>query len=65
VHNRIESGTRLLLSIDPKDNDMTYGDRREILLELLVRGKAKKYIDLASESFIYSFYLFLRRIMAI
>jgi hypothetical protein len=65
VHNRIESGTRLLLSKDPKYNDMTYGDRREILLELLVRGKAKKYIDLASESFIYSFYFFLRRIMAI
>jgi hypothetical protein len=55
VHNTLESGTRLLLSKDPKDNDMTYGDRREILLEFLVRGKAKKYIDLASESFIYSF----------
>jgi len=65
VHNTIESGTRLLLSKDPKDNDMTYGDRREILLELLVRGKAKKYIDLASESFIYSFYFFLRRIMVV
>jgi hypothetical protein len=65
VHNTIESGTRLLLSKDPKDNDMTYGDRREILLEVLVRGKPKKYIDLSSESFIYSFYLFLRRIMAI
>lgn len=65
MHNTIESGTRLPLSKDPKDNDMTYGDRREILLKLLVRGKAKKYIDLASESFIYSFYLFLRRIIAI
>lgn len=65
MHNTIESGTRLLLSKDPKDNDMTYGDRREILLQLLVRGEAKKYIDLAGESFIYSFYLFLRRIMAI
>jgi len=65
VHNTIEYGPSLLLSKDPKDNDMTYGDRREILLEILVRGKAKKYIDLASESFIYSFYLFLRRIMAI
>jgi len=65
VHKTIASGTRLFLSKEPKDNDMTYGDRREILLGLLVRGKAKKYIDLASESFIYSFYLFLRRIMAI
>jgi hypothetical protein len=65
VHNTIESGTRLLLSKDPKDNDMTYGDGREILLELLLRGKAKKYIDLASEYFIHSFYFFLRRIMAI
>jgi len=65
VHKTIASGTRLFPSKEPKDNDMTYGDRREILLGFLVRGKAKKYIDLASESFIYSFYLFLRRIMAI
>ena len=65
MHKTIESGTRLLLSKEAKDKDMTYGDRREILLGLLVRGEAKKYIDLASKSFIYSFYLFLRRIMAI
>jgi hypothetical protein len=65
VLNTIESRTRLLLSKNPKDKDMTYGDRREILLELLVRGKAKKYIDLASESFMYSFYFFLKRIMAV
>jgi hypothetical protein len=65
VHNTIESGTRLFLSKDPKNNDMTYGDRREILHALLVRGRAEKYIDLGSESFINSFYFFLRRIMAI
>lgn len=55
----------MLLSEDLKDNGVMYGDRKTIMLELCVRDKPKKYIDLASESFIYSFYLFLRRNMAI
>jgi hypothetical protein len=61
----VDCGTRLLLSEDLKDNGVMYGDRKTIMLELCVRDKPKKYIDLASESFIYSFYLFLRRNMAI